>query len=193
MPRALKRSATTADTTGLMIGPSPTMVTLRINGQTHSLSLEPRRSLLDTLRQDLGLTGAKRVCNLGECGACTVLLDGKPVYSCLALAIECQGHEVTTIEGLAVDGRLDPVQEAFVRADAVQCGYCTPGQILTAKALLAENPRPSEAEIRRALAGNLCRCGTYLQILEALRLLSVDGATRLDNPRVAGGREGGAP
>ncbi|MGH2457899.1 MAG: (2Fe-2S)-binding protein [Chloroflexota bacterium] len=147
-------------------------MTLCVNQQVFRVSLEPHASLLDALRLHLGLTGAKRVCNLGECGACTVLLDGRPIYSCLALAIECQGHEIRTIEGLSSDGALDPVQDAFIRHDAVQCGFCTPGQIMSAKALLADHPDPSDDDIRRAMAGNLCRCGTYSHIVEAIRDLA---------------------
>ncbi len=153
-------------------GPGPVPVRLQINRSVYHLSLDPRRSLLDALRLDLGLTGTKRVCNLGECGACTVLLDGRPIDACITLALECEGHEITTIEGLAADGRLDPVQEAFIRFDAVQCGFCTPGQVLAAKALLARNPRPSDEEIRHAMAGNLCRCGTYTNIVQAIRSLA---------------------
>lgn len=163
-------------------GPGPVPATLRVNGSIYRIDLEPRRSLLDALRLDLGLTGAKRVCNLGECGACTVLLDGRPIYACITLALECQGYEITTIEGLVVDGRLDPVQEAFVRHDAVQCGFCTPGQILAAKALLSRTSDPTDEEIRHAMAGNLCRCGTYRQIFEAIRSLAPSNGDR-DRPR----------
>lgn len=155
-----------------LAGPGPTPITLQVNRQTYHLEVEPRRSLLDALRFDLGLTGAKRVCNLGECGACTVLADGRPIYSCLALALEYQNRSITTIEGLAVDGKLDPVQEAFIRCDAVQCGFCTPGQVLAVKALLQENPRPTDEAIQKALAGNLCRCGTYGHIRDAIRSLT---------------------
>lgn len=152
-------------------GPGPVPITLRVNGKTHQLLAEPRRSLLEVLRADLGLTGAKRVCNLGECGACTVLIAGRPTYACIALAIEQQGVDILTIEGLSSHGQLDPVQEAFVREDAVQCGFCTPGQILAAKALLDRDPNPSDEAIKHAMAGNLCRCGTYTQILQAVRSL----------------------
>lgn len=143
-------------------------VRLRVNGGTHLLDLEPRTSLLDVLRDGLGLTGAKKVCDRGECGACTVLAGGRPIYSCLALACEYQDVTLVTIEGLGPE--LLPVQEAFVRADALQCGFCTPGQILSVTALLAEHPRPSDAQIARALAGNLCRCGTYPKIRRAIGL-----------------------
>jgi aerobic-type carbon monoxide dehydrogenase small subunit (CoxS/CutS family) len=157
--------------TATVAGPGAVAVTLRVNGREHRVMVEPRRSLLEALRLDLGLTGAKLVCNLGECGACTVLVDGEPVNSCIALAIEQQGREILTIEGLGHAGHLDPVQEAFVRADAIQCGYCTPGQVLAAKALLAHQPNPSDREICHGMAGNLCRCGTYAHIRDALRSL----------------------
>ena len=136
-----------------------TLVTLEVNGQPQTLAVEPRRVLLDALRHDLGLTGTKKVCTMGNCGACTVHLDGEAVYSCLVLAVECEGREVTTIEGLAEGSTLDPVQEAFVEADAYQCGFCTPGQIMSLKALFNETPAPDEAQIARAVSGNLCRCG----------------------------------
>ncbi|HLG51301.1 MAG TPA: (2Fe-2S)-binding protein [Chloroflexota bacterium] len=156
-------------------GPGPVPVCLRVNDRLYCLPLEPRCSLLDALRQHLGLTGTKRVCNLGECGACTVLLDSRPINACITLAVECDGRSITTIEGIATDGRLDPLQEAFIRCDAVQCGFCTPGQIMAARAFLARNPNPSEEQIRRAMAGNLCRCGTYDQIVQAVRLACRDG------------------
>ncbi|HVC31909.1 MAG TPA: (2Fe-2S)-binding protein [Chloroflexota bacterium] len=171
MVRTLKRSTAVSQIFAPVAGPGPVPVTLRVNGQVHRLGLEPRRSLLDALRLGLGLTGAKRVCNLGECGACTVLIDDEPIYSCLTLALECQGRAVTTIEGLAADGTLDPVQDAFVGCDAVQCGFCTPGQVLAAKALLDDHPDPTDEQIRRGMAGNLCRCGTYTHIVEAIRSL----------------------
>jgi aerobic-type carbon monoxide dehydrogenase small subunit (CoxS/CutS family) len=132
--------------------------------------LEPRRTLLDALRHDLGLTGTKKVCDAGNCGACTVHVDGRPMYSCLLLAVDCQGRRVTTIEGLADGNRLDPVQEAFVLRDAFQCGFCTPGQVMSLRALLDETPDPSDEQIERAVTGNLCRCGAYRNILEAGRL-----------------------
>ena len=145
-------------------------VTLQVNGGTHVLVLEPRRTLLDALRNDLTLTGAKKVCDMGNCGACTVLLDGEAIYACLRLAVDCEGHHITTIEGLAQHGELDPVQQAFIDADAFQCGFCTSGQILSLKGLLQETPSPSEAQLQRAVTGNLCRCGAYLNILQAGRL-----------------------
>ena len=143
------------------------LVSFRLNGDQRSLAVEPRRTLLDALRGDLALTGTKKVCDMGDCGACTVLLDGQAVYSCLLLAVECEGHEITTVEGLARGAQLDPVQQAFVESDAFQCGFCTPGQIMSIKALLAERPAPTEDEVRRAVSGNLCRCGAYQNIVRA--------------------------
>jgi aerobic-type carbon monoxide dehydrogenase small subunit (CoxS/CutS family) len=148
-------------------------VRLDVNGQPHDLLLEPRRTLLDTLREDLHLAGAKPGCDMGNCGACTVLLDGEAVYSCLLLAIECAGRAITTIEGLAADGQLDPVQEAFMAHDALQCGFCTPGQVMALTSLLRRNPHPSDEEIDRALSGNLCRCGAYVKIRAAARSLAL--------------------
>jgi xanthine dehydrogenase YagT iron-sulfur-binding subunit len=143
------------------------LVSFRLNGDERALAVEPRRTLLDALRVDLSLTGTKKVCDMGDCGACTVLVDGRAVYSCLTLAVDCEGREVTTIEGLAHGDELDPVQKAFVEADAYQCGFCTPGQIMSVTALLAEQRAPSEEEIRRAVSGNLCRCGAYQNIVRA--------------------------
>jgi len=145
-------------------------ITLCVNGVEHALLSEPRRTLLDALRGDLQLTGTKKVCDMGDCGACTVLVDGRAMYSCLLLAVDCEGRQITTIEGVSRDGQLDPVQEAFVQADAFQCGFCTPGQIMSLRALLNETPTPSDEEILRAVSGNLCRCGAYLNILRAGRL-----------------------
>jgi len=144
-------------------------ITVRVNGVLETAQVDPRRSLLAFLRDDLDLTGAKEGCNEGECGACVVLVDGKPINSCLMLAVEADGREITTIEGLARDGVLHPLQRAFLRHHALQCGFCTPGMILTAAGLLAENPDPTEDEVRRALSGNLCRCTGYRQILDAVR------------------------
>ena len=140
------------------------MLGLSVNGQEHELDLPVGRTLADTLRDDIGLTGTKIACGEGHCGACTVLLDGVPVYSCITLAHMVGEREVTTIEGL----REHPLVEAFVRADALQCGFCTPGQIVSASALVESNPSPSSDEIRHAMAGNLCRCGTYPKIEEAI-------------------------
>jgi xanthine dehydrogenase YagT iron-sulfur-binding subunit len=145
-------------------------VMLQVNGGEHELVLEPRRTLLDALRYDLALTGTKKVCDMGDCGACTVLLDGCAIYACLRLAVDCEGHHITTIEGIAQDGALDPVQQAFIDADAFQCGFCTAGQIMSLKGLLHETPCPTDAQLRRAVSGNLCRCGAYLNILQAGRM-----------------------
>ena len=142
---------------------------LRVNGLTHEVMASPREPLLDVLRKQLGLTGTKQGCGEGDCGACTVLLDGRPTLACLTLAIASQGKEIMTIEGLERDGELHPLQKAFVEHGAVQCGFCTPGMFLSAKALLDEDPNPSEPEIRRALSGNLCRCTGYVQIVEAVQ------------------------
>jgi xanthine dehydrogenase YagT iron-sulfur-binding subunit len=142
-------------------------VYLRINGETHVVLAEPRWTLLYCLREVIGLTGAKPGCERGECGACTVLIDGVPRYACLTLAVEAQGCEVTTLEGLMDGETLGPVQKAFAEADAFQCGYCTPGQIMAVEGLLRANPHPSAEEIRRGASGNLCRCGAYKHIFEA--------------------------
>jgi carbon-monoxide dehydrogenase small subunit len=143
-------------------------VTLAVNGVRRDLAVSPRRTLLDVLREDLNLTGAKHGCDQGACGACTVLAGGKPVLSCLALAADCEGADITTVEGLARDGRLTPLQAAFVEAGAVQCGFCTAGMVLAASALLAADPRPSAAAVREALSGNLCRCTGYVKVVEAV-------------------------
>ena len=144
-------------------------ISLKVNGDGYELSIPPWRTLLEVLREHLNLTGAKRSCQEGQCGACTVLLDGRPVYSCLYLAVEAQGKEILTIEGLArFAGALDPIQKAFAETGAVQCGFCTPGLVMAAKSFLAENPNPSEAEVRRAMVGHLCRCTGYFQIIEAI-------------------------
>lgn len=143
-------------------------ILLVVNGDTYRLTVEPHRTLLDVLRDDLGLTGTKNGCGMGECGACTVLVDGKPVSSCLILAIRADGKSVTTIEGLADGNKLHPLQQAFVECSAIQCGFCTPGMILTAKALLEENPKASEEDVKLGLVGNLCRCTGYVKIVEAV-------------------------
>lgn len=144
------------------------LISLTVNGEEHQVVVEPRTTLLEVLRDALGLTGAKEGCSLGNCGACTVLLHGKPVLSCLLLAVEAQGKEIVTIEGLAEGGRLHPIQEAFVEHGAVQCGFCIPGMILSAKALLDENPDPTEEEVKEAISGNLCRCTGYSSAVKAI-------------------------
>jgi carbon-monoxide dehydrogenase small subunit len=146
---------------------------LKVNGFPYEAEVEPRRTLLELLREDFELTGTKEACGLGECGTCTVLLDGKPIKSCITLAVQANGREVTTIEGLEEpDGTLHPMQQAFIDHGAIQCGFCTPGMVLTAKAFLDENPRPTEIDVRRAIAGNLCRCTGYQKIVEAILALS---------------------
>ena len=144
-------------------------VQLNVNGQPHTVTVASHRSLLDVLREDLNLTGAKRGCDRGECGSCTVLLDGKPIYACITLVGQVRGRSVLTVEGLASDGRLDPIQQAFLDEDGGQCGYCTPGFLMSARALLNANPHPSDGEIREALSGNLCRCNAYGRILQSVR------------------------
>ena len=144
-------------------------ITVTVNGETEFLEVESHQTLLQVLREDLDLTGTKDGCNSGECGACTVLLDGEPVNACLVLAVEADGHEVVTIEGLAQEGALDSLQRAFINRNAVQCGFCTPGMIISARALLDRNPHPTEMEIRQAIAGNLCRCTGYTRIVEAVQ------------------------
>jgi len=143
-------------------------VTFIVNGKEVTLKVRPQERLVDTLREQLKLTGTKEGCSIGECGACTVILDGKAVSSCLILTGQIEGSEVLTIEGLEVDGKLDSLQQAFIDHHAVQCGFCTPGMLMSAKALLIHNPRPSREEIKTALEGNLCRCTGYEQIIEAI-------------------------
>lgn len=143
-------------------------ITLTINGEDHKVEVENRRTLLDVLREDIHLLGTKKMCDMGECGSCTVLLDGKAVNACLVLAVDARGKKIETIEGVAREGRLHPIQEAFVARGAVQCGFCSPGIIMTTKAFLKKNPHPSEAEAKTAIAGNLCRCTGYVRIVEAI-------------------------
>ena len=145
---------------------------LRVNGREHDVAPDAIESLADTLRERLHLTGTKVSCGRGECGSCTVLLNGRVVYSCLTITNACAGSDITTIEGLAAPGALHPVQRAFIDHDAVQCGFCTPGQVLAAVALLAGTPVPDESQIRQAMSGNLCRCGTYPRIAQAIRSVS---------------------
>jgi xanthine dehydrogenase YagT iron-sulfur-binding subunit len=148
-------------------GPGPVPITLKINGKSHSLEVEPRVTLLDALRDHLDITGAKKVCDRATCGACTVMLDGKAVYSCSVLAIAAQNSEIETIEGLAGEGELSPVSQAFVQHDAQQCGFCTPGFVMAVTAYLKRHPDPSYEEVTAGLGGNLCRCGTYMGVREA--------------------------
>ncbi len=145
------------------------LIRLIVNGGAVEAAVDPNRTLIQFLREDLGLTGTKHGCGLGDCGACTVILDGKPVNSCLTLAVQANGSEVLTIEGLAENGQLHPIQQAFVNNGAIQCGFCSPGMILSAKALLDSNPRPAEHDIRTAISGNLCRCTGYQKIVEAIK------------------------
>jgi xanthine dehydrogenase YagT iron-sulfur-binding subunit len=149
-------------------GPDAVPVSLTINGEKKDFQLEPRVTLLDALRNYGPLTGTKEVCDRATCGACTVLVDGKPTYSCMKLAIDMQGREIRTVEGLAQNGQLTAVQQAFIDCDALMCGFCTPGFVMSATALLEANPHPTEPEIRRACSGNLCRCGTYPHIVKAV-------------------------
>lgn len=144
-------------------------VQLTVNGEVHELFVESKRTLLDVLREDLDLTGTKKGCDGGQCGACTVLIEGKPVNACMVLAAEANGEQILTIEGLAEGENLHPLQESFIRNGAVQCGYCTPGMILSAKALLDGNSSPSELEIKQAISGNFCRCTGYKRIVEAIK------------------------
>ena len=143
-------------------------IMLKINGEELEVTVEPRQTLLDVLRNNLGLTGTKEGCGNGNCGTCTVLIDGKAVSACLIFAVETEGHEIMTIEGLAQPGKIHPVQKAFIEEGAIQCGFCSPGMILTAKAFLDTNPHPTEAEARQAIAGNLCRCTGYDKIVRAI-------------------------
>jgi xanthine dehydrogenase YagT iron-sulfur-binding subunit len=151
-------------------------ITVQVNGVARRLQLDSRVTLLDALRDHLGLTGTKKGCDQGACGACTILLDGRRVLSCLMLAAQCDGRRVTTIEGLADNGRLHPVQEAFIRHDALQCGFCTPGQIMSCVALLRRNPSPTGEDVLRAVSGNLCRCGAYPNIVAAIREVAAAGS-----------------
>ena len=170
-------------------GPGPVPVTLTINGEEKDFQLEPRVTLLDALRNYGPLTGTKEVCDRATCGACSVLIDGKLVYSCMKLAIDSQGQKITTIEGLSQDGTLTPVQQAFVDCDALMCGFCTPGFVMAATALLDSNPKPSVDEIKRGCSGNLCRCGTYPHVIKAVQKASgqavVETTTVIKHARVA--------
>lgn len=155
-----------------------TVITLNVNGRPTELHVTPDQTLLLALREQLGLTGSKQVCDRGACGACTVLVDGRSVNACLMLAVDAVGCEVTTIEGLAENGTLHPVQQAFADCDACQCGYCIPGFVVRAKALLDENPRPDAQQVRQGLAGNICRCAAYVRIFQAVESVAAKGAAR---------------
>lgn len=148
-------------------GPGPADVSFDVNGSTVTVRVPPRTTLLDTLRESLGLTGSKRVCDEGTCGACTVLLDGRAIYSCMTLAVSCAGRRVETVEGLSKDGVLHPLQQAFIDHDAYQCGFCTPGQLMSLAGLLRSDPDPDAEAVTRAVTGNLCRCGAYPNIVAA--------------------------
>ena len=150
------------------------LLSLTVNGDRYTRAVKANALLVNVLRDALDLTGTKKGCELGDCGSCTVLLDGKPVNSCLVLALEADGREITTIEGLSQGNKLDKLQESFIENTAVQCGYCTPGMIMSAKALLARNPRPTEQDVREAIAGNLCRCTGYVNIVKAVLAASED-------------------
>jgi len=149
-------------------------LTMRLNGEEVSIQIRADALLLDVLRDQLGLMGTKEACGQGECGACTVLLDGQPVTSCLVPALKAQGREVLTVEGLASGGELHPLQKAFIEHGAVQCGYCTPGMLMSAKALLDRNPHPTEEEVKEAISGNICRCTGYVKIVEAIKAAAAD-------------------
>ncbi len=148
-------------------GPLRVAITLRVNGVEYVTQLEPRTLLLDALRDELALTGTKKVCDNGECGACSVIIDDKLVYSCLTLAVECEGKDIRTVEGLSTNGKPDPVQRAFIDEDGYQCGFCTPGQVMAVTHLLDQNPDPTLDEVKRGVSGNLCRCGAYPKIFKA--------------------------
>src|SRR5436190_13678645 len=163
------------------VGPGAVPVTLEVNGKTLKLQLEPRVTLLEALRNHSNLTGSKEVCDRGTCGACSVLVDDKLGYSCSILAIEAQGRKITTVEGLAKDGKLTPVQQAFIDQDALMCGYCTPGFVMSVTALLKSNPHPTADQVRKACSGNLCRCGTHPRILQAaLKAAGVSTASKTE-------------
>ena len=154
----------------MTVAPPKTLMRLAVNGQLIECAAHPNKTLLEVLREDLGLTGTKHGCEMGHCGACTVLIDGEPVLSCLALAVESEGHDIQTVEGLARAGHLHPIQQAFAECGAAQCGYCTPGFLMTGAALVERKQRLTETEIREAISGNLCRCTGYSKIIEAIAL-----------------------
>jgi len=165
---ALLDTPETQAATGAVQGPGEVPITLRINGKPIQLSVEPRVTLLDALRNRLEITGAKRVCDRGTCGACTVSINGRTIYGCTTLAIDCQGKDIQTIEGIAPEGKLHPVSVAFVNNDGQQCGYCTPGFVMAAKGFLERHPNPTYEQVERGLGGNLCRCGTYVGVRKAV-------------------------
>ncbi len=150
------------------VGPDPVSISLNINGKNHDVKVEPRVTLIDALRNHLDYTGAKKVCDRATCGACTVMLDGSPVYACTTFAIEAQGRKIETIEGISTEDKMHPVQEYFVKHDAQQCGFCTPGFVMASKAIVDKNPSPSMAQVEDGLCGNICRCGTYVGIRKAV-------------------------
>ena len=154
--------------TNEVVGPDPVSITLSINGKNHKVDVEPRVTLIDALRNMLDHTGAKKVCDRATCGACTVIIDGSPVYSCTMLAIEAEGRRIETIEGISSDDAMHPVQVQFVEHDAQQCGFCTPGLVMAGKAIADRNPRPSMADVESGLCGNICRCGTYVGVRKAV-------------------------
>ncbi|MBN1137178.1 MAG: (2Fe-2S)-binding protein [Anaerolineae bacterium] len=168
-------------------GPEQVPVALHVNGRDVVVHIEPRRTLLSVLREELGLTGAKHGCGRGECGACTVIIDGQTAYACLTLAIDCEGRQVRTVESLSQGEQLHPVQQAFVENDGYQCGFCTSGQVMSAVALLEGNPHPTPQEVQREMAGNLCRCGAYPNILASV-LAAAEGQ---DAAQVSSATQGG--
>jgi len=165
-----------------VVGPGAVPISLQITGKSHHLKVEPRVTLLDALRNSLDITGAKKVCDRGVCGACTVIMDGHPVYACNVLAIEAEGHRIETIEGMGSEGNLHPVMAAFVNHDAQQCGFCTPGFVVACKAFLDKHPNPTREDVEHGLGGNLCRCGTYAGVREAV----LEAATTLKGGRANG-------
>ncbi|HYY31146.1 MAG TPA: (2Fe-2S)-binding protein [Chthoniobacterales bacterium] len=182
MAGALAKVATAAETVESFddqkpVGPAPVELVVQVNGKRHELEVEPRVTLLDLLRNQLGLTGPKEVCDRATCGACTVLVDGQPVYSCMKLGLEMQDHEVTTIEGLGGPANLTPVQRAFVECDALMCGYCTPGFVMSLTALFNTKKNPDLSQVKKACSGNLCRCGAYPNIFKAAERVAATGAS----------------
>jgi len=163
----LLRTGQEAEAAPAIIGPQETTITLKVNGTAHKVQVSPRVTLADVLRNHLNLTGTKVICDRGSCGGCTVLVNGKTAYACMMLAVDAEGKEITTVEGLSRGDRLHPVQEAFVKHDALMCGFCTPGFVISVTALLNSSPRPTLEQVKQAVAGNLCRCGTYPRIFEA--------------------------